>query len=67
MKSKNKARAAGETKSPAKTWTTHDMVTETVTVQAPRNRVGDTQVYAGREFVYTGTKWITLDNDDSKV
>jgi hypothetical protein len=67
MKSKNKTRGAVETNTPAKTRTTHDAVTETVTIQAPRNRVGDTQVYAGREFVFTGTKWITLDNDDSKV
>jgi hypothetical protein len=61
MKSKSKTSTAGETKSPAKTWTTHDMVTETVTVQAPRNRVGDTQVYGGTEYVYTGARWIPLE------
>jgi hypothetical protein len=67
MKSKNKTRGAVETKTPAKTWTTHDLVTESVTIQAPPNKRGDVQVYAGQEFVFTGTKWITLDNDDSKV
>jgi hypothetical protein len=61
MKSKSKTSTAVETKTPPKTRTTHDMVTETVTVEAPRNLVGDVQVYAGQEYVFTGRKWIPLE------
>jgi hypothetical protein len=49
---------------PAKTWTTHDEVTLRHTIEAPPNAIGDTQIYAGKEFVYTGSKWIPLIDED---
>jgi hypothetical protein len=50
---------------PAKTWTTHDEATLRHTIEAVPKLVGDLQVYAGREYIYTGTKWIPLDDDDN--
>ena len=47
---------------PAQTFTTHDMVTARVTYQAPRNKIGDRQIYAGREYVYDGNEWKLLDD-----
>ncbi len=42
---------------PAKTWTTHDAVTLRHTVEAPRNKVGDSQIYGGEEWLFDGEKW----------
>ena len=42
--------------------TSHDLITARVTVEAPPTRRGDVQIYNGREYVYTGTKWIILEN-----
>jgi hypothetical protein len=44
--------------------TTHDLATARVTVEAPPTAIGDTQIYAGKEFVYTGSKWIPLIDED---
>jgi hypothetical protein len=42
---------------PAKTWTTHDMVTASVTVEAPRNKIGDSQKFSREEWLFDGKKW----------
>ena len=47
--------------------TTHDLVTARCTVEAPLNKVGDRQIYAGREYVFTGTKWIVLEDHDKEL
>ncbi len=56
-----------DSRPPAKTWTTHDEVTLRHTVEAPPNRRGDVQIYNGREYVYTGTKWIILEDNDKAL
>jgi hypothetical protein len=38
--------------------TTHDLITERVTIQAPRNKVGDTQVYGGQIYTWAGESWV---------
>jgi hypothetical protein len=43
---------------------TYDDHREHLTVEAVPNAIGDTQIYAGREYVYTGTKWIPLEDDE---
>jgi hypothetical protein len=43
---------------PAKTWTTHDAVTQRVTIEAPKNLIGDEQVYAGETYIFDGERWV---------
>lgn len=42
------------------TWTTHDEITARYTVKAPRNKVGDTQIYNGKEYCFDGKKWFPV-------
>jgi hypothetical protein len=42
---------------PARTWTTHDEITLRHTVEAPRNKIGDSQIFAGEEWLFDGKKW----------
>lgn len=45
--------------SPArKTWTTHDAATARVTIEAPRNKVGDTQIHLGVQWTFDGEQWV---------
>ncbi|HKV92340.1 MAG TPA: hypothetical protein VJW20_07310 [Candidatus Angelobacter sp.] len=47
--------------SPGKTWTTHDAVSASHTVEAPRNKRGDTQIHGGIEYVFDGEKWLPVE------
>jgi hypothetical protein len=52
---------------PGKTFTTHDQATMRHTSLAPRNRVGDTQIFKGDEFVFDGDEWKLLDDLKSEL
>ena len=39
------------------TITTHDLIAQRVTIEAPINQVGDTQIYNGEEWIFDGRKW----------
>ncbi len=41
----------------AKTFTTFDAIMESLTVQAPANQIGDTQIHNGEEWVFDGREW----------
>jgi hypothetical protein len=56
--------STSDSTSTKRTFTTHDLVTASVTIEAPPTKVGDTQIYAGREFVFTGSKWIPLEDGE---
>jgi hypothetical protein len=41
-----------------KTYSTHDAVTKLVTVEHPRNAIGDLQVYGGETYRFDGERWV---------
>lgn len=41
--------------------TTHDLVSARLTVEAARNKPGDTQVQGGIEYVFDGDSWIPVE------
>jgi hypothetical protein len=47
-------------------FTTYDHITQSVTQEAPLNKVGDRQIYAGQEYAFTGTKWIVLEDHEKE-
>ena len=47
--------------SQAKTWTTHDEISARHTVEAPRNKPGDTQIHGGVECIFDGDSWLPVE------
>jgi hypothetical protein len=46
------------------TRTTHDIAMERLTVEAPPTEIGQTQNYAGRDYIFTGSEWILLEDHE---
>jgi hypothetical protein len=45
---------------PAKTFSTFDAITALHTIEAPRNLIGDRQIFAGKTWEFDGSKWNPL-------
>lgn len=40
--------------------TAHDFVSARTTVNAPGNKIGDTQIYNGKEYCFDGKNWFPV-------